>query len=85
MEIFRKENLVAIAPDGDFLPANSSKNIYLHDIIALIHDVSLSVPGMISKKDKLKKYIDNILSRIKKSKEDIVRDITLADVIEQTS
>ncbi|MBN2403512.1 MAG: YihY family inner membrane protein [Spirochaetes bacterium] len=83
LEIFKKENIIAES-DENLSPSNSSKNIYLSDIIELIHDVSLYVPGIISSRDKLKKIMENLFNKIKKSKEGIIGEITLADLIERT-
>ncbi len=80
--IFKEEKYIAESDSG-LSPANSSKNINLSDIISLIHDVSLFVPGVISSRDKLKKLMEDIFDKIKKSKEGIIKNITLADLIDR--
>jgi membrane protein len=82
VEIFKKEKYITESDTG-LSPANSSRNIYLSDIINLIHDISLIVPGIISSRDKLKKQMEDIFKQIKKSKDGIVGKITLADLIER--
>ncbi|MFH0974755.1 MAG: YhjD/YihY/BrkB family envelope integrity protein [Spirochaetota bacterium] len=84
LEIFKKEAFL-VESDENFSPANSSKNIYISDIISLTHDVSLYVPGEISSRDRLKKIMEDIFSKMKKSKEGIVGKITLEDLIVQTA
>jgi hypothetical protein len=82
LDIFKKENYI-VGSDENLSPANSSKNIFLSDIIAITHDVSLYVPGIISSKDKFKNTIEDLFNKIKKSKEGIVGKITLADLIKR--
>ncbi|MCU0821576.1 MAG: YihY family inner membrane protein, partial [Spirochaetes bacterium] len=82
ISVFKKEKLIIEAEEGNLIPANSSKNIQLSDVITLLHDVSLTVPAVGSSPDKLKKYIGDIFSRMKSSKDDIVKGISLTDVIE---
>jgi membrane protein len=82
LEIFKKEKFV-VESDENLSPANSSKNINLSDIIAMTHDVSLFVPGIISSRDKLKSIIEELFNKMKKSKEGIIGKITLADLIKR--
>ncbi len=82
LDIFKKEKFI-VESDENISPANSSKNIYLSDIIALTHDVSLLVPGLISSRDKLKKIIEDLFNKMMKSKEGIIGKITLADLIKR--
>jgi membrane protein len=82
LDVFKKENFI-VESDEKISPANSSKNIYLSDIIAITHDVSLYVPGIISSKDKLKNIIEDLFNKIKKSKEGIIGKVTLADLIKR--
>jgi len=82
IDIFKKEKFITDT-DEKISPANSSKNIYISDIINLTHDVSLFVPGAVSSRDKLKKIMEDIFNKIIKSKDSIIGKITLADLIER--
>jgi membrane protein len=82
LDIFKKGNYIVISGEN-LSPANSSKNIFLSDIIAFTHDVSLYVPGIISSKDKLKNIIEDLFNKMKKSKDGIIGKITLADLIKR--
>lgn len=81
IDIFKKEKLVIETDEGDLIPANSSKNIVLSDLIGMIHDVSLTVPGVGASPDKLKKFMDDLFSKMRASKDDIMNGITLGEVI----
>ncbi len=83
VDIFKNEKLIIETEEENLIPANSSKNIIISDIISLIHDVSLIVPKVGSSPDQLKKYIETIFNKMKSTKKDIVKDISLGDIIEK--
>lgn len=84
LDIFSRENLVTGSFNDNIAPSNASKNVMLTEVISLIHDVNLAVPGIISKKDNFKYYINGVFEKIIKSREGIIQGITLADVIDKT-
>ncbi len=84
LELFKNEKLVIEPDENTYNPANSSKNILLSDLLTLIHDVSLLIPGAAGSQEKFKTYIKELFGKITSSKDDIVKGITLADVIENS-
>ena len=84
LDIFRKENLIIEVQEDCLIPANSSKNILLTDMINLIHDVSLYVPDSVSSSNPLKKYFEDLFNKMKDSNNDILGDLSLNSIIKET-
>lgn len=82
IEIFKREKLVGETEDGDLIPSTSSGTILVSRVVDLIHDASLSIPGTISS-DPLKRYFNRLFESMRNSRKNVLKGITLADVIEK--
>lgn len=81
--LFTKEKYIIETGEGGYLPANSSANIMIADIVDLIHGVGITIPPY-AQPDSLKKYFHSIFGRIQESHGEILKGVSLASVIEQT-
>jgi membrane protein len=82
IDIFKKENLIIEKEEGAYIPANSSGNLILADVIDLIHNVTLDMPPMMPQSDPVRKYMQKIIKNMEESRRKIVGTITLKDLIE---
>ncbi|MEW6527400.1 MAG: YhjD/YihY/BrkB family envelope integrity protein [Spirochaetota bacterium] len=82
LDLFIKEKFITHTEDFGIIPANASKNISIAKIIDTIYSISLDIP--ITKQDKLKSYLADVFKDMKQSLEAIVKNKTLADVINAT-
>jgi len=80
-ELFVREKYLIETGDGGFIPANSSKNINMADVVELIHDAGLSIPSY-AHPEPLKKFFSSLFGRMRKSNREALEGITLAKVIE---
>ncbi len=83
MDFFTREKLIIQSGIAKYVPANSSKNLQLGDLIDLIHQISLNIPGT-TRSASLRSYVKEIFDEIKASKKSVVRDITLKEIIDKT-
>ncbi len=83
MDFFTREKLIMQSGIAKYVPANSSKNLQLGNLIDLIHQISLDIPGT-ARSANLRNTVKEIFDEIKASKRTVVRDITLKDIIEKT-
>lgn len=80
--LFVREKYLLETGDGGFIPANSSKNINVADIVELIHDAGLAISAY-AHPEPLKKYFSSLFGRMQKSNRETLQGITLAKVIEE--
>ena len=78
--LFKKEGLILETEEDFYIPTNSSKNIILSDLFDVIQNTSLAIPG-VSQNDVLKKYLQDIFTKIKNSQNEYLGSISLNDVI----
>jgi membrane protein len=83
MDFFTRENLIMQSGMAKYVPANTSKNLQLGNLIDLIHQISLNIPAT-TRSANLRSYVKEIFDKIKDSKKSVVRDITLKDIIDKT-
>lgn len=81
--LFTKEKYIIETGEGGYLPANSSANVMIADLVDLIHGVGITIPPY-AQPDSLKKYYHSIFGRIQESRGEILKGVSLASVIEQT-
>ena len=55
--LFEKEKLLIQNEDNEYMPANSSKNIKISDLVEIIHHLSLDIPVTV-KNNELKAYLN---------------------------
>jgi len=82
LDLFIKEKFITHTEDFGIIPANASKNISIAKIIDTIYSISLDIP--VTKQDKLKTYLADLFKDMKQSLDSIVKNKTLADVIQAT-
>ncbi len=83
--LFIKQGYVIENEDDTYLPANSSKHIKLADVIDLIHDISMDIPRTVQSSNNLRKFLSTLFSDMRKARKKIVGDMTLHQLIEETS
>ncbi|MDY6934158.1 MAG: YhjD/YihY/BrkB family envelope integrity protein [Spirochaetota bacterium] len=80
--LFKEEKIILESGEESFIPANSSSNIILADVITKIHDISFDIPNQ-SASNPLKNYLHNLFISFKKSREEIVGGKSLNDIIKE--
>lgn len=83
MDFLTRKNLIIQSEIAKYVPANSSKNLKLENLIDIIHQISLDIPGT-TKSANLRNYVKEIFDEIKASKKGVVKNITLKDIIDKT-
>ncbi len=80
LNIFMEENLIIKNEDSGYVPANSSQNVKISDVIDMIHNISLEIPGTV-KTSGLKNYVREIFIEIALCRNKVIGDTTLKEVI----
>jgi len=80
--IFEKEGLIVKKTDNTYVPANSSHNLKIADIIDLIHDKTLAIPAA-AKPSTLRTFMSKMFIDATKSRRKIFGEMTLREVIEK--
>jgi membrane protein len=83
IDLFLQERLISKNEEQNFVPANSSKHIVLSDVIDMIHDISLDIPGIATKSGGLRKYMNRIFLEMKRSRKRIIGDMTLYQLLNE--
>jgi membrane protein len=80
IKLFAEKNLITNDNEGNFIPANSSFNIRLTELFNMINEVQIIIPGSY-RKGAMKNNIRDLFDRLKKSREKVLEDMTLKDLI----
>ncbi len=83
IDLFLREQLITKNEEQNFIPANSSKHIVLADVIDMIHDISLDVPGITTKSGGLRKHMNRIFIEMKRSRKKVIGDMTLYQLLNE--
>ncbi|MFC1670562.1 YhjD/YihY/BrkB family envelope integrity protein [Spirochaetota bacterium] len=82
LKTFIDNNVISAKDDNTYIPANSSQNLKLAEVISFIDLISFTIPAG-SKTSALKTYVKDLFNDINKSNDKIIGEITLKDVIEK--
>ena len=84
IDLFLREQIITKNEEQNFIPANSSKHIVISDVIDMIHDVSLEIPGITAKSSGLRKTMNRIFLDMKNSRKKVIGDMTLYQLLNET-
>jgi membrane protein len=82
LTLFKNAKLIFENENGEYIPANSSENIRISDLLSLIHDASFEIPSN-APNDLLKKSFSELFSKIGDSRTKLVGDMRLSDMIQK--
>lgn len=79
---FLEEKLIIQDSDGSYLPANSSENIMVNRVMDIVMNISLDMP-VAPGKSSFRNFLGKLFSQITASRQKVVGDMTLKDLIEK--
>lgn len=80
LKLFTARQLIMNDTAGDFIPTNSSANIKLVHLFDLINEAQVRIPGSY-RKGAMKNSIRELFEKLKNSREKVLADMTLKDLI----
>jgi membrane protein len=81
LTLFKNAKLIFENENGEYIPANSSENIKISDLLSLIHDASFEIPSN-APNDHLKKSFSELFIKIGESRTKLVGDMRLSEMIQ---
>ena len=82
MQLFLDKKLVLQNSDLGYIPANSSENVRLADVMDIIHTIGYNVPGT-GKKTPFKSHVRRIFNEMNSSRKNVIGETTLRDLIKK--
>ncbi len=83
IQMFINEKLLLQTEDNRYIPATMADHVSVLQIVDIVYDVTLKIPG--SKTDRLKKHLKDIFSRMQKSRKDILKGVSIQDLVNEVN
>jgi membrane protein len=78
--LFKNAKLIYEKDGGEYVPATSSENVRIADLLALIHDASYEIPAN-APNDNLRKNFTKLFSEIGESRAKLIGDRRLSEIL----
>ncbi|MFW5770414.1 MAG: YhjD/YihY/BrkB family envelope integrity protein, partial [Spirochaetota bacterium] len=83
IQMFISEKLLLQTEDNRYIPATMADHVSVLQIVDMVHDVTLKIPG--SKTDRLKKHLKDIFSSMQKSRKEILKRVSIQDLVNEVN
>ncbi len=80
IKLFAEKKLITNDNEGNFIPTNSSINVRLTELFNMINEAQIVIPGSY-RKGSMKSNIRDLFDRLKNSRDKVLADMTLKDLI----